>query len=313
MEYQTPLLTTLLTTLPTTLLACLSLGVGLAFSADAPAAVTVFNDTFESSDTDTSTKLDDGIEAGELNWYYSLDAATLGVVDDNFAGGGSERALALTGPEIFRRFGAGFDSTALGANVGDRIVLTFDTRVSDFSGDTNTAGFRFGLHNTNGTDIISDSPNGKSQPEEEDDDFGYFVRLALNTTGVPDLMREPAGNNPVGGDDTVDGTTRITTSGSTTAGLTDLLKHTIAFEIERTATGIGLDLYLDGNLIASGTDNSPLTTTFDKVYFGLGFVESEFLVDNVQLQTVPIPEPASLALLGLGSALMLTGRPRRRA
>jgi len=34
-------------------------------------------------------------------------------------------------------------------------------------------------------------------------------------------------------------------------------------------------------------------------------------VDNVKLQTIAIPEPASLALMGLGGLLMLGGRRRR--
>ncbi len=294
------------------LLTSLSIALSGTMALTAHAApVTIFHDTFESSDTVTSTKLVDGIEAGELNWYRSLNPSALAVVDDSFAGGGSLRALSFSDTDPFRRFGASFTSTTLGANVGDRIVLTFDTRISSFEEDTNVAGYRFGLYNSNDTNITSDSPNGNNQPTQENDDFGYYVRLAVQTTDAPDLMREPAGNNPVGGDANVDGTTEITTGGSTTAvGLNDLLKHSIQFDLERTSTGISLALYFDGDLVASAIDNTPLTTTFDKIYFGQGNVDSHFLVDNVKLQTIAIPEPASLALMGLGGLMMLGGRRR---
>lgn len=293
-------------------ISALALVLGFA-AANASHAGIVFFDNFEDGPNvgDTATKLDDAFDATDVNWYSALSNGSVSVVSDAFAGGGSAKALQLSAPDTFRRMTALFPSTTLGSNVGDKLILSFDMRFVEAPA-SNIYGLRFGLYDSNGTSISSDNPQGVTQPTAQNDDYGYYVRTS---TGSPspaamEIMDEPSGDNPTGG-----GTlgSVIGAAGSPVA-INDLLKHSFVLTVERTGvSSISLALTYDNVLKATATDNTPVVT-FDTIYLGMGSISSDFLVDNVKLETasaVVIPEPSSLAL-GLAGVGLLTLARRRR-
>lgn len=98
-----------------------------------------------------------------------------------------------------------------------------------------------------------------------------------------------------------------------------LIGHNVQLSMVRSATSVILEAYLNGTLIMSdeidpadedvifmGTPHD----TFDYVAFrNTGtFGDWDYIIDNVSVNAVPVPEPASLALLGLGGLAMIRRR-----
>ena len=101
------------------------------FAATTPPPVTVFQATFDGSTV-------------PANWsaqHGSTGTATLGIVNDA-SGIGDGNALSITAATRQGVIGS-FDEVTL-ANVGDKIDLSFDVRLTQFA--NNAGGFRFGLY-----------------------------------------------------------------------------------------------------------------------------------------------------------------------
>ena len=291
-------------------LAALSVPVLLTGQAH---AVVVALDTFENGVNvgETSTKGNDAFDPTDLAWFSALDFGVASLQNDIFAGGGSQKALQLASPDTFRRVGAAFASTTLGANTGDKIVLSFDMRLAE-TPTANQVGFRFGLYNSAGTSIVSDNPQGTTQPTAQNDDFGYVVKIS---TGAPATLEnsitdEPAGDNPTGG------TTVGTVIGNAASPVTinDQLKHSFSLTLERAgASLINLSFIADGILKTTAVDATPFLT-FDTIYFAQGNLSTDFRIDNVRVETIlaavnaAIPEPATLSLAAIGMAALLRRR-----
>lgn len=124
-----------------------------------------------------------------------------------------------------------------------------------------------------------------------------------------------------GDQDTVASPTGDGTGGNIT---TMLVGHTIQLSMVRTAVfgDILLEGYLDGVLILA--DEVKLSSDADVQFLGAPhdsfdyvafrntgtFGDFDYIIDNVSIVAVPIPEPASLALLGLGGLTMFSRRRR---
>jgi hypothetical protein len=269
-------------------------------------AQSVFFDTFENGPSmgQTATKGDDAFDAKDLQWYSSLASGTLNVQADTFAGGSSARAMNFATSDPFRRYGANFTSTTLA--VGTTTKLSFNVRLTE-TASNNAVGFRFGLFNSNGTNISSDNPNMLNQPSQQNDDFGYHIRFATGTNGtnLNEICDEPAGDNPLGGGT---GGTLISTVSGTASSINNTTNHLFELLLIRsTGTTLNFQLFYDGVLKATGTDTSSIVTTFDAIYIGNGNVSTDFSIDNVQLQ---VPEPASLSLITLAGFGLLRRRQR---
>ncbi len=289
------------------------MALGLLLAASASQATVIVNDTFENGPGvgETSTRANDAFDAQDVAWYMGIGNPTLGVANDSFAGGSSARAFsfAIGGVDSFRRVGANFSAASLA--IGEKIILSLDMRFTEAPA-TNAIGFRVGLHNSNGTVLGADQTSTTVQAPQETNDVGYYMRIATGSASgaINELVREPAGNNPLGGATTGgsgDGATVLNAAASP-AVLGDQLKHTLLLSIERTATStLAIQGYVDGVLKLSSTDSAALTSAFDMVYVGNGGTVNDFNFDNVKIEVVP--EPATIGLLAM-SGLML-GRRRR--
>jgi hypothetical protein len=273
--------------------------VALMLLVSSAGATTVFFDTFENGPTgQVSTKGNDSWDASDVAWYSALARGTLTIANDTFAGGTSQRAMLFsnTTNDFFRRYGTNF-AAVTPANIGDKLILSFDVRLNSSPITANQNGFRFGLYNSGGTVTTTDNGNNLNQPPEQNNDFGYYARIS---TGSPaalasDIVREPAGDNPLGG--TIGGTALAI--GASPVSINDNVKHTLSMSIERTgASAYTLQITVDGVLKATAVDGTPISNSFDGVYIGNGNTDMNFTVDNVLLQIVP--EPATMCLLGLG-------------
>ena len=255
---------------------------------------------------------DDFTDGTVSPWIDETDV-TLSVADDT-GGLGSGNALFGDTSVSVNRTLARFDAVTL-ANAGDWIEVSLDFR---FDGTLSVDRFTpaIGLYSTNGTS--SDISN--------DQGYAASVSSAADSAGDPDTVYE----NTLGREDETlnndpDPTHGIL-AGSDVSSLfedntDDVLQsgenYDITFRITRTASSEAfLEYTLNGALAEGGaqlsfsatdTDASPFFG-FDQ--FGLRNRNNDFAIDNVII-TTNIPEPASLALLGLG-VTALVGRRRRR-
>lgn len=190
--------------------------------------------------------------------------------------------------------------------VGDVLELRFDIRFETAPGSVGS-GLRFGLFNSNDTQQTDDfAGNAGSNFNGRIDDRGYFfgMNVGTNATSGTDLFEESdADGSPLGG--AITGVSNV--FDSINAGTT---AFSLRFKIERTAVSqLSLGLSINGGALESVFDNTPVTTAFDTVVIGQGNQAIPFLVDNVNVAYTAVPEPATLALAGVGAALVL-GRRR---
>jgi hypothetical protein len=283
----------------------------------AQASTIHFYDTFENGPGgEVSTRNDASPwDDNDLIWWRVNNKHNMAVVNDAFAGGGSQRALAVTlGTDgLFGRIVAPFSPVSLGVNAGDVLQLTFDMRISNGTIPANVIGFRFGLYNGNGTTYTTEASLPAGSNAAETNDVGYHVRIGTGNvnSGSPSanlfgIIQEGAGDNVLGGNAAFE--SDLSNGNETFTTINDQNKHSFALRLTRTLTGVNLDLLTNNTLIASGSVASLNVSSFDHLYFGTGNVGLTYNLDNVKLESIPIPEPATLMLAFASLALIRTRR-----
>ncbi len=105
-------------------------------------------------------------------------------------------------------------------------------------------------------------------------------------------------------------------------GINDVLTHTAVFTVTRMAStntaGEPLDipvlsLLIDGTSYIDDPDGDRASPrwTFDEVGFAGGNREANFVIDNVNVDFTPVPEPATLGLVVVGAGGLLLFIRRR--
>ncbi len=274
----------------------------LPFAARA-APGTLLNETFTDGDRAT------GSDAMDTSWYFTNGPIVSVGTDTVLPGNTLSLTTTSTSTSIFRRLAGEFTSQSL-TNVGDKITLSLDFRLTSLgtSGNTNRA-FKVGLFNNNATSITADvTTTAESTITSLSDDKGYFVGIGSGTTGTTALMREDGtGASFMAGTDIA----YLTPASGTFPQIQDLLLHTLVFSVEMDSTStMKVNFMLDGDPLKSLTagGGTTLYTTFNEVGFSNGAYQTGFVIDNIKVEY--IPEPATLALMGVGGTVLLR---RRRA
>ncbi len=239
-----------------TVVLTLSSSASYAFSVSASATVTLADDESlfvrmnDGFDSVTATAGNDGDDPFDSAWTGStLSVAT----DATFATG---KALNVDPTGTFGGAKGSFTARSLPAN-GDSITLSFDFRYT--AAPTNvSAGLRFGLYNSTGA--------------------GFCIH---HGTG---------GNGGIGINECPDGTfgsgTLTGISSGSKASINDQLKHVIVLKLRKTAAGMVVTSTVDG-VTHTGTDATPVITTFDTVFISNGNQNVDFRLDNVRVEYSP--------------------------
>lgn len=269
----------------------------LGSNATLPAAT--FLDPF------TDGMLVGGADNSGLAWYRRSANQAISIVDDTAGiGSGNALRLSITNTTQIDRAVLGLFGAFTLVNIGDKLTLSFDLRF-ETAPTVNTAdGFRFGFYNSNGTVVAT---NGGT---ESDDDFGYQVSIGTGSTAGFDIKKETnVGAGGTGSDNPSVDRVSISPTTASTAAINDTLKHTATFSLTRNATGVTFDASFDGVALGSGTNDTTQFLTFDEVVITHGTPQA-FRIDNVNVTTQTVPEPAAAGLLVLGLAGLCARRRR---
>ena len=260
------------TLLPSTLCGTLLLAMSQAF------ATVIVSDTF------TGATLDAGVVESVLDYGPATATSThtveVGTLDGNaLRVGGGAGSIYLT---------AGLGQSVSLGEVGDFIQANFDFTIS--GGNTGNRVARFGFFQSGATDDAS---------------VGYFI------AGSP---QSASGNNTILSVDSSTTANPFYTAGLSGGTSTVVGSGTLAaqFRVERTSA---TQVTLTGSW--AGTTISPVVHTvgassavgIDELWFGVQNRSSTFVIDN--LSVTAIPEPGTLALMGIALGSLLLFRRRK--
>lgn len=210
------------------------------------------NDGFDSA---SATAGNDGDDAFDTAWSGS----TMSIATDTTFNTGKALNVDTTG--TFGGAKGAFTARSL-PNNGDALTLSFDFRYT--AAPTNTsAGLRFGLYNSTGA--------------------GFCVHHGTGGNTGLGLLECPDGTFGSGS------LTGI--SSGTKATINDQVKHTMSLKLRKTSAGIVVTSTVDG-VAHTGTDASPVITTFDTVLIANGNQTVDFRLDNVRVEYDPNLAPA---------------------
>jgi hypothetical protein len=189
--------------------ACLGAIVWLAMSSNSPAEVVYF-DNFDDGDRDndgttdfftnnTAVALNDGIPWFRVNpkYFGTTDNPRFFIFDDsvhpvnNPNGIGTGNALLIDQTELSSADFAGFfgQTITLGPNVGDKLVVSFDTRNLDLGHPDSVKGsffttLRFGLWQDSDNQFGTQTTDGDGVTATWGEDDGHFDNCATSTIGT---------------------------------------------------------------------------------------------------------------------------------
>ncbi len=296
-------------------------------------AAIVGQDNFSDGDR---TVADNSVANGNgpgLVWYAltnedaSVSALTIVTDDDSPGiGGGNSQNIRPNSSSGNRPVATTFSPTTLGAAVGDKLTASMDIRfisgvsVEDSEGSSNLS-FRVGLYNSNGTPITADNQRFDLE-SGTGNDFGYFARIPVgdpaNTNGNLARLSKETGvasgssEDPLFGQDNSSGTgddvVELGETSSFVGNISDFEPHTILLSLERTAAGILTSIQVDGGLPFTAEDTVSPFDTFDTFAMTNMRITTEWRIDNVVIETVPVPEPAMAVMFATGVAAFLTRR-----
>lgn len=259
----------------------LTLATGLITISHAASAQTIFEDDFS-----------DGNRNG---WYtFSSSSGTAPVVNQQLvltAGTGSVAAITY------------FTPTTLA--VGEKMTLTFDMSFSSFN--SNNDQFRYGLFNSQGTQISADITSVSDSAFNGD--RGYAAFMSYTNTPQAQSLRERTGSN-----DTFWSAGAFTSraSGNDNIGGTPDVARQYFMELELTAADsmtVTSGIEVVAGSIRTFTTSSPVSTIDSLVIFQ-GNDQANLTFDNFNVSV--IPEPGTYALLGGLAALGIVMLRRRR-
>lgn len=281
-------------------------------------AAVVLDDSFNDGAISNGADLNDAawvVRNTSTTRAYSLDdtggfgAGAKVLVFRNNNGTASDRPLVGV---------AGATSPTL--NVGDKVRISVDFRVSAYTGTGGAGALRIGMYNSNGTTMTDGSTNVNN-------DYGYASLFSMDGstsnsyTNSVNMLRETGANGDImfgtdrdfasstGDNFVVSGTPvagRVNTASIYTAIL-ELTKTGATTASVTTTLKVGSTVVSSMNATDSNTAALP-SLTFNEFVILDSSNDNTIVFDNFQLETI-VPEPVSLSVLGLGT-LALSRRRR---
>lgn len=287
----------------------------------APAAIIVNDSWADGSRAET------GGDPLDSNWWTSASSAGIEV---------SVGSLGMvTGATAGRGIHTIFPTQAL-ANVGDSLIARYTFTTPTTIGTNQSSTFRVGLFDTLGrAGLDADVTASTGSPNSL---YGYF---ATSTVGLPGYMMDMdvgtgtedlnfrqldtpvSGTNPTGRlMGTTTGFTNISPSGPDGAfTFTANTTYTGSLKLTRVSA---TDMQITGT---QGSATHTVTDAFDSTSYGMlafwansatfgssstaNTADNGIDFSNVQIEFIPVPEPATFALVGI-AVLLLAGGARRR-
>jgi hypothetical protein len=231
-----------------------------------------------------------GTDPNDIAWSDLTNTTPTVATDATISDGNALNVNATAG---FNRIWTNFAGVTL--NPGDSLTLSFDYRFTQNPADT-ASQFRVGLFNNGGT----------NNTEGNDFGYGFATNVGLNSSTGTNVWEEGVGTSILGG--SPGGIVAFGTAGAS-VNSPNTGAHSVVYTMTRNLSG-GLDFSasIDGGLAATGTDATPATTTFHVLAIGEGGVTLDYNLDNIQLEYTPVPEPSTLAVVGLGGFGLLLAR-----
>ncbi|GEM_PF-4618357 len=271
-------------------------------------SATIMSDSFESVGATPGADANDPLD---IAYFDRLNRTTFSVVTDSVLGGAGNQALRVDSTQSFNvhvgtLYNSGGDvpaSVSLGSAAGDQLSFGFDFRI-DGNISNNGSAFRFGLYNGSGTTSDNDSSSDSST--------GYRIRFGTGSSSGISLNRELGVANEILLGSSSDFVNVINGSPSGVS-INDNVAHSVSLLFTRRGdSGVDISVNLDGSEVATGTDSSGYVDSFNEVAFGNGNASNDYHFDNIRIETLPIPEPSSFALMAMAFSAGILALRRRK-